>query len=157
MTATLLRYADFGERALSFLVLPSGESVFVSIGRKSISIHKMYLRGWIPGRRLFAATISDLNRMARTLTRTADQLQLAPLPTATQEHRDEAALHMLLDAAIIDITAVGQGKAVPGHVDALDLDNMPERPLSLVTRLALAASDGADLRRRFERVRNTPG
>jgi hypothetical protein len=31
-----------------------------------------------------------------------------------------------------------------------------ERPLSLFTRLALEATDGDDLARRYERVRNTP-
>jgi hypothetical protein len=46
---------------------------------------------------------------------------------------------------------------VPGAVESLDLENRPERPLSLFSRLALVASDADDLARRFERTSMLPG
>ena len=66
-------------------------------------------------------------------------------------------MHKFLDAATVDLNAAAENKPIPGKVDALDLDNPPERPLSLFTRLALTARDADDLVRLFERTRNTVG
>ena len=64
---------------------------------------------------------------------------------------------MFLDAAITDITAVGKGEAVPGAVEKLDLDNLPPRPIALLTRFAATAVSSADLIRKLERLQNIPG
>ena len=66
-------------------------------------------------------------------------------------------MHAFLDASSADLRAAAENKPIPGKVDALDLDNPPERPLSLFTRLALTASDTDDLVRLLERTRNTVG
>lgn len=62
-----------------------------------------------------------------------------------------------LDAAIVDIIAVGKGEAIPGAVDKLDAENMPPRPIALLTRFALTASSSADYVRKLERLQNIPG
>jgi hypothetical protein len=62
-----------------------------------------------------------------------------------------------LDAAIVDLTALGKGDAVPGAVDALDVENMPPRPIALFTRYALTAASSAELVRKLERLQNIPG
>ena len=90
--------------------------------------------------------------MANVLAR--DAPLLPPLPRA-KKHQDDSATHAFLDAATADLKAVAENKPVPGRVEALDLDNPPERPLSLFTRLALTAHDADDLVRLFERTRNT--
>jgi hypothetical protein len=64
-------------------------------------------------------------------------------------------MNEFLDAAAVDLKAAVKNKPIPGKVNALDLENRPERPLSLFTRLALTARDGEDLVRLFERTRNT--
>jgi hypothetical protein len=62
-----------------------------------------------------------------------------------------------MDAAIVDLKALGEGRAVPGAVDAIDSDNPPPRPLALMTRLALACATAGELTERFERTRNIAG
>jgi hypothetical protein len=62
-----------------------------------------------------------------------------------------------IEAATIDLKAAVENKPVPGAVDALDLENRPERPLSLFSRRACAASSAEDLVRRLERSRAIPG
>jgi hypothetical protein len=151
----LYKYLDFGERAMADLSLRSGERVFLSIVPRGFAVHRTHLRGLVPGRRLFIADAEVAERLTRVVTR--DAAMLPPLPQATQRHRDESAMVELLEAATADLTAVADSRPVPGHVDAFDPENRPERPLSLFTRLALTAADGADLARRFERAANTPG
>ena len=53
-------------------------------------------------------------------------------------------------------SAAAENKPIPGQVDALDLDNPPERPLSLFTRLALTARDEDDLVRLYRAHAATP-
>jgi hypothetical protein len=153
--ALLYKYLDLGPRAFADLTLPSGERVFLSLSPKGFAAHRLILWGFIPGPRLFAAGVEDRDRMVRVLTR--DEAQLPPLPTATKEHRDDGAVMEFMDAAIIDLTAVGEGKAVPGAVDAIDTENPPPRPMSVLTRLALVCPDAASLSARFERTRSIPG
>jgi hypothetical protein len=156
VTAPILhKYIDLGPRAFSNISLPSGERVFVSVQPKGLTVHRLHLRGTIPGRRLFGAGTRDLERMVRNLLRDADRLP--PLPTAVQQHRDDGAMMEFMDAAIIDLEAIGAGKAVPGAVDAIDTDNPPPRPLALLTRLALTCATAGELADRFERTRNIPG
>jgi hypothetical protein len=151
----LYKYIDLGPRAFADITLTSGERVFVSLSPKGFTVHRLILGGFIPGRRLFAVNVEDRDRMVRVLMR--EEAQLPVLPQATKEHRDEGALMEFMDAAIIDLTAVGEGKAVPGAVDAIETENPPPRPMSLLTRLALACASAAELSSRFERTRNIPG
>jgi len=151
----LYKYLDLGPRAFSTMMLPSGEKVFVSLVPKGLAVHRLHLGGWIPGRRLFAASTQERDRMVRVLRREEDQLP--PLPTAVKEHRDDGALMEFMDAAILDLNAVSAGKVQPRATDKIDTDNPPTRAMSLFTRLALSQPDAAALSARFDRVRNIPG
>ncbi len=148
------KYLDFGTRALSNISLQSGERVLLSITSRGFVVRRLHLRGLLPGRSLFSATASDTARMTRVLARTSSSLP--PLPKAAV-HRDEAAMLALLDAATADLEALAEKRPLPGAVDALDLENRPERPLSLFTRLALAANGADDLAYRCKRARLLPG
>jgi hypothetical protein len=150
----LHKYYDFGSRALSNISLRSGERVLLSLVPKGLALRRLYLGGVVPWGSLFSANAHDTARIARVLARSANGLP--PLPKAAH-HRDDAAMLELLDAATMDLKALAENKPVPGAVDALDLENRPERPLSLFSRLALAASDADDLVRRLERSRMLPG
>jgi len=156
VTAVILhKYIDLGPRAFCNITLPSGERVFVSVQPKGITVHRLHLRGHIPGRRLFGAGTDDGERMVRVMLR--DESRLPPLPTATERHRDDGAMMEFIDAAIVDLKALGDGKAIPGAVDAIDTDNPPPRPLALLTRLALTCATAAALAERLEGTRNTAG
>lgn len=150
----LHKYFDFGERALSNLTLESGERILLTIVPAGFAVHRLHLYGMIPGSCLFGANMPAVKQMVSVLIR--DTPHLPPLPRA-KKHKDESAMHEFLDAAIVDLEAAAKDKPIPGKVSALDLDNPPERPLSLFTRLALTARDGEDLVRLFERTRNTVG
>jgi hypothetical protein len=136
--AVLHKYLDFGARALSNVSLQSGERVLLSIAPSGFALRRLHLRGLLPGRSLFSAAAPDVDRMARVLER--DAAGLPALPRAAV-HRDEAAMLEFVDAATADLKAIAENRPVPGAVDALDLENRPERPLSLLTRLALTARD----------------
>jgi hypothetical protein len=156
MTDTILhKYFDFGERALANVTLESGECVLLTIVPAGFAVHRLHLFGMIPGRCLFGANPAAMKQMTNVLTR--DSRQLPPLPRAKGKHQDDSATHAFLDAAIVDLKAAADNQPIPGKVDALDLENPPERPLSLLTRLALTARDADELVRLFERTRNTPG
>jgi hypothetical protein len=149
----LHKYFDFGDRSLANLTLPSGQRVLLTIVPAGFSVHRLHLFGMIPGLCLFGANDLARKQMLGVLAR--GERLLPPLPKA-KKHKDESAMHALLDAAAADLEATAKGKPVPGRVDALDVDNPPERPLSLFTRLALTASDEDELVRLYERTRNTP-
>jgi hypothetical protein len=156
MSDTVLhKYFDFGDRALANLTLESGERVLLTIVPGGFAAHRLHLFGMIPGRCLFGANNIATQQMTNVLAR--DTVQLPPLPRATGKHQDESAMHAFLDAANIDLRAAAENKPIPGKVEALNLDNPPERPLSLFTRLALTARDSDDLIRLLERTRNTVG
>ena len=150
----LHKYFDFGDRALSNVALPSGQRVLLTIVPAGFAVHRLHLFGTIPGGCLFGANAIAYQQMARVLAR--DTQQLPPLPQA-RRHKDDSATHAFLDAAAVDLKAAAEGKSFPGRVEKLDLDNPPERPLSLFTRLALKAQDRDELVRLFERTRNMPG
>jgi hypothetical protein len=153
-TPILHKYFDFGDRALANLTLESGERVLLTVLPAGFAAHRLHLLGMIPGRCLFGASDTAAQQMINVLTR--DTLHLPPLPRA-RKHKDESAMSAFVDAAVVDLEAAAANKPIPGRVDALDLDNPPERPLSLFTRLALTARDAEDLVRLFERTRNTVG
>ena len=148
----LHKYFDFGDRALANLTLQSGERVLLTIVPAGFSVHMLHLFGMIPGRCLFGANDIAAKQMLDVLTR--DAQLLPPLPRA-KKHQDDSAMHAFLDASAVDLKAAAENKPVPGKVAALDLENPPERPLSLFTRLALTARDAEDLVRLYERTRNT--
>jgi hypothetical protein len=151
----LYKYFDFGDRALASVTLGSGERVLLTIVPNGFAVHKLHLFGMIPGGCVFGANAIALQQMISVLTR--DTRQLPPLPRAKKKHQDDSAMHGFLDAALVDLKAAADNKPIPGKVGALDLENPPERPLSLLTRLALTARDSDDLVRLFERTRNTVG
>ena len=151
----LHKYFDLGERALANVTLESGERVLVTIVPAGFAVHRLHLFGMIPGRCLFGANPVAMTQMTNVLTR--DSRLLPPLPRAKSKHQDESATHAFLDAALVDLKAAADNKPIPGKVEALDLENPPERPLSLFTRLALTARNADDLVRLYERIRNTPG
>jgi hypothetical protein len=148
----LHKYFDFGDRALANLTLGSGERVLLTIVPNGFAVHMLHLFGLIPGRCLFGANDLASKQMISVLSR--DASLLPPLPRA-KKHQDDSAMHSFLDAAAVDLKAAVDNKPIPGKVDALDLENPPERPLSLFTRLSLTARDTDDLVRLFERTRNT--
>ena len=150
----LHKYFDFGERALANLTLESGERVLLTIVPAGFSVHRLHLFGMIPGSCLFGANMLAMKQMITVLIR--DTRHFPPLPRAAK-HKDDSAMHEFLDAALVDLKAAAEDKPIPGNVGALALDNPPERPLSLFTRLALTARDTEDLMRLFERTRNTVG
>lgn len=152
--AILHKYYDLGDRALVNLTLESGQRVLLTIVPSGFAAHRLHLFGTIPGRRLYGAGERAYQHMARVLAR--DSHQLPPLPRP-KKYRDDSAMHAFLDAAVVDLKAAAENKPIPGRVEALDLENRPERPLSLFARLAMTARDGDDLVRLYERARNTPG
>jgi len=151
--AILHKYVDSSGACFANVTLQSGERVFLSIAAKGFALLRLHLGGFVPGRRLFVADARALGRMHRVLAH--DNGRLPALPQARDLHRDEGAMAEFLDAAIEDLTAVNQGRPVPGRVEALDVENPPERPLSLLTRLALTARDAEDCVRLLERAKNT--
>ena len=151
--SVLHKYYDFGKRALANISLQSGERVLLSLVPRGFALRRLYLNGLLPWGSLFSANAADTARMTRVLARAA--ADLPPLPKA--EHHHDAAMLEFLEAATIDLKAVAEMKPVPGAVDALDLENRPERPLSLFSRLAFAANGADDLVRRLERSRAIPG
>jgi hypothetical protein len=151
----LHKYFDFGDNALANVTLPSGERVLLTIVPNGFAVHRLHLFGMIPGRCLFGANTLAAKQMVSVLAR--DARQLPPLPRAKGKHQDDSAMHAFVDAAAVDLRAAVENKPIPGKVEALDLENPQERPLSLFTRLALTARDADDLVRLFERTRNTVG
>ena len=133
----LHKYFDFGERALAKVTLPSGERVLLTIVPNGFAVHRLHLFGMIPGRCLFGMNDFGAKQMAKVLAR--DTASVAAAASRAKKHQDNSATHEFLDAATADLKAVAENKPMPGRVEALDLDNRPERPLSLFTRLALTA------------------
>jgi hypothetical protein len=150
----LHKYFDLGDRALANITLSSGQRVLLTIVPAGFAVHRLHLLGVIPGRCVFGANAIACRQMAMVLARDSRHLPALPRP---KKYRDESTMHAFLDAATVDLKAAAENKPLPGKVEALDLENPPERPLSLFTRLALTARDEDDLARLLERARNTPG
>jgi hypothetical protein len=125
----LHKYVDLGDRALANLTLKSGERVLLTILPAGFAVHRLHFLGIIPGQCLFGGNEPAYKPMAMVLAR--DAQLLPPLPRAKGKHQDDMG---------------GRDPADPA-----------ERPLSLLTRLALTAQDADDLARLFERTRNTVG
>jgi hypothetical protein len=151
----LHKYFDFGDRALANVTLKSGERVLLTIVPNGFAAHRLHLFGMIPGRCLFGANMPAVKQMTTVLAR--DTELLPPLPPAKGKHQDDSATPALLDAARAGLNAAADNKPIPSKADEPDLANPTERPLSLLTRLALTARDADDLVRLYERTRNTAG
>ena len=149
----LHKYFDFGDRALANVTLESGERVLLTIVPAGFAVHRLHLFGMIPGRCLFGANdvamqADDQRAHARHAAVAAAAARQGQAPGRFGDARVPRRRHSRPHAA-------AENKPIPGKVDALDLENPPERPLSLFTRLALTARDADDLVRLFERTRNT--
>jgi hypothetical protein len=143
--AVLNKYLDFGERGIADIKLESGERIMLSFAPSRLSLHRLYLFGFLPGRNHFKANRDDTDHMVRVLARTESELR--PLPQAKIKHHD---------ATPEDLKAAEQNRTARGDVDAPSIWNRRERPLALFSRLALTAQDASDLARLLERTRNTP-
>lgn len=149
----LHKYLDQGGNAFANIEYAKGDRVLLSHTKSGFAVLKTIWGGRLPVKTLFSVHSLIMERMARVLAR--DET-LPERPKAIYE-KDEAGMMKFLDAAIVDLTALGKGEAVPGAVDALDVENMPPRPIALFTRYALTAASGAELVRKLERLQNIPG
>lgn len=149
----LHKYLDQGGNAFASIEFAKGDRVLLSHTKSGFAVLKTIWGGRLPVKTLFSVHSLIMERMARVLAR--DET-LPERPEAIHE-KDEAAMMKFLDAAIVDLTALGKGDAVPGAVDALDVENMPPRPIALFSRYALTAASSAELVRKLERLQNIPG
>ncbi len=149
----LHKYLDQGGNAFANIEYAKGDRVLLSHTKSGFAVLKTIWGGRLPVKTLFSVHSLIMERMARVLAR---DKTLPERPKAIYE-KDEAGMMKFLDAAIVDLTALGKGEAVPGAVDALDVENMPPRPIALFTRYALTAASGAELVRKLERLQNIPG
>ena len=149
----LHKYLNQGGNAFASIEFAKADRVLLSHTKTGLAVLKTIWGGRLPVKTLYSVHSLIMERMARVLAR--DQT-LPERPKAISK-RDEAAMMQFLDAAIVDLTAVGKGEAVPGAVDALDVENMPPRPIALFTRYALTAASSADFVRKLERLQNIPG
>jgi len=149
----LHKYLDQGGNAFANIEFAPKDRVLLSHTKSGFAVLKTIWGGRLPIKTLYSVHSLIMERMARVLLR---DRTLPERPKAIHE-RDEAAMMKLLDAAIVDITAVGKGEAVPGAVDALDVEHMPPRPIALLTRYALTAASSAEYVRKLERLQNIPG
>lgn len=149
----LHKYLDQGGNAFANIEFAKGDRVLLSVTKRGFAVLKTVWGGRLPVKTLYSVHSLILERMVRVLMRDPS---LPERPKAIYE-RDEAAMMQFLDAAIVDLTVLGKGEAVPGAVDALDVDNIPPRPIALLTRFAFTAQSSADYVRKLERLANIPG
>lgn len=149
----LHKYIDQGGNAFASVAFAPKDRVLLSQTKSGFAVLKTIWGGRLPVKTLFSVHSLIMERMARVLLR---DTSLPERPKAIEE-RDEAAMMKFLDAAIVDITAVGEGKPIPGEVEKLDVENLPPRPIALFTRYALMAQSSADYVRKLERLQNIPG
>jgi hypothetical protein len=144
----LHKYVDNGTSAFSNIEFAPKDRVLLSATPRSFAVLKLIWGGRLPVKTLYSVHSLMAERMARVLLR---DTSLPERPKANYE-KDEAAMMLFLDAAILDLKAID-----PGAVDRLDLDNLPPRPIALFTRLALTATNSAEYVRKLERLANIPG
>jgi hypothetical protein len=149
----LHKYLDQGGNAFANIEFAKGDRVLLSHTKTGFAVLKTIWGGRLPVKTLYSVHSLLMERMARVLARDAS---LPERPKAIYE-KDEAAVMKYLDAVIEDLEAVGKGEPVPGAVDALDVENLPPRPIALFTRYALTAASSADFVRKLERLQNIPG
>ncbi len=149
----LHKYLDQGGNAFASVEFAPKDRVLLSHTKTGFAVLKTIWGGRLPVRTLFSVHSLIMERMTRVLMR---DNTLPERPKAIRE-RDEAAMMQFLDAAIVDLNAVGAGKPVPGAVEALDAENLPPRPIALFTRYALTASSSTEYVRKLARLQNIPG
>ncbi len=149
----LHKYLDQGGSAFANVEFAPKDRVLLSQTKSGFAVLKTIWGGRLPVKTLYSVHSLLMERMARVLLRDPT---LPERPKAIDE-RDEAAMMQFIDAALIDLNALNNGKAVPGAVDRLDVENLPPRPIALFTRYALTAASSADYVRKLERLANIPG
>ncbi|MBX3522227.1 MAG: hypothetical protein KF807_03350 [Xanthobacteraceae bacterium] len=147
----LHKYLDQGGNAFANIEFAKGDRVLLSHTKSGFAVLKTIWGGRLPVKTLYSVHALIMEHMARVLLR---DNTLPARPKAISE-RDEAAMMKFLDAAILDLKGVSEGGAI-GAVEALDVENMPPRPIALFTRYALTASGSADFVRKLERLQNIP-
>lgn len=150
----LHKYIDNGTSAFANIEFAPKDRVLLSANKRGFAVLRLVWGGRLPVKTLYSVHSLIAERMARALLR--DESSLPPRPKAIHTERDEAAMMLFLDAAIIDLKAAGAGQAIPGEVEKLDVENPPPRPLALFTRLAMTAPNAADYVRKLERLANIP-
>ena len=140
MAATLHKYIERGPGAgFANLTLPSGERLFLSLAKGGISVHPLYLRGFIPGRAIHKADAPSVERAVNVLARDLDRFPELP---------NDAAMQALLVGATAALTDPGIFSKGPSD------GNLPLTPLSILTRAALGQEDSAALVRLLTRAAN---
>lgn len=150
----LHKYIDNGTNALANIEFAPKDRVLLSVTRKGFAVLRLIWGGRLPVKTLYTTHALIAERMARALLR--DEANLPPRPKAIHTERDEAAMLLFLEAAVVDLKAAGEGRAIPGEVERLDPENLPPRPIALFTRLALTAQNAAEYVRKLERLANIP-
>ena len=141
MGGTLHKYVERGPGAgFANLTLPSGERLLLSLAYGRVSIHPLYLRGFVPGRAIHKADADSVARAIRILS--PDLERFPELP-------NDAAMQALLVGATAALTDPGIFAEGPSAGD------LPLTPLSVLTRAALAQEDSAALVRLLTRAANT--
>jgi hypothetical protein len=140
MAATLHKYIERGPGAgFANLTLSSGERIFLSLAKGAVSVHPLYLGGFIPGRAMHKADASSVERAVRVLARDLDRFPELP---------NDAAMRAFLVGATAALTDPGIFSRGPSD------ENLPLTPLSVLTRAALAQENGAALVRLLTRTAN---
>jgi hypothetical protein len=131
MQPVVHRFLDRGPSGFANVTLASGERIFISLASSGLRVHRLLLRGLIPGRKLHAADAAALARAAAVIARSVSDLPKLP---------DNIAMDSFL--AVAAASLAGTGSFADGLVDE---DNFPITRLSLLTRLALASSDAGTM------------
>jgi hypothetical protein len=143
MPAMLQRYVDRGASGFAKLTLRSGERILISLAASGLRIHRLMLFGLIPGRTLAVLDAGAVERVSTALGREAASLPDLP------EKAGFAAFLASAEAAIADPAAYRLSPAAAG-------DTLPPTRLALLTRAALAATDGEAFARRITRAAAMP-
>jgi hypothetical protein len=135
------RYLDRGPSGFANVTRASGERIFISLAPAGLRIHRLILRGLIPGRTLHAADAGAIARACAVLVRSVGTLPKLP---------DSAAMDTFLLVAASSLT---DPDAFRGGL--VDEDDFPMTRLALLTRVALASADATDFVRSLSRAANT--
>ena len=124
----LHKYIDQGGNAFANIEYAPKDRVLLSHTNTGFAVLRMIWGGRLPVKTLYSVHSLIMERMMRVLAR---DTSLPERPKGRYE-KDEAAMAMFLD-------------------------NLPPRPIALLTRFAATAVSSADLIRKLERLQNIPG
>lgn len=142
MQPVLHKLVHRGAGGFANLTLASGERIFISVAPSGLRVHRMLLRGLLPGLALHSVGASGLARTVDVLGR--DLSRLPPLP-------ERAAMEAFLATAAQAIGDPGVYRRGP-----VDGEGLPVTPLALLTRIALAETEAATFVSRLSRAAVTP-